>query len=376
MWLEIPDDLRAFMRQVVSYLDAPGDKVLDAEDALRDPVGYGGRIDHHDTYRFRYRSSDGHHEWDLVLREMAIRNIANGMVIEIEGERHDIVQTKRRSPTGDPLMVWGESRDDALHVRNHGELVTALDAFSALASERPRMLRMWSASDDQVVAVVLGDRCALYVVESPAGYATSTGDQARNDSFELLDHDGQPLAVPCADCVPWDRARTALLQFVDHGTLGPEIGVEGRIPSVLLMMGDIDRKVALAARGEAPRSLARSSLQRMVTSIPELVAAQDDLTAPVENPPLRLEVLAAWAHRLLKQLGSWELVELAAPANLDELSHQLGNLLQAHGVEAERSLDTAEWLANEISGVRGVSRLFATGGDLQAALRRSRETDS
>jgi hypothetical protein len=69
---------------------------------------------------------------------------------------------------------------------------------------------------------------------------------------------------------------------------------------------------------------------------------------------------------------SRELVELGK-ANLDEISYQLGGLLQAHGKEAQDSMDTAEWLANEITAIRGIDKLFATGGDLQIALRRSRD---
>ena len=35
--------------------------------------------------------------------------------------------------------------------------------------------------------------------------------------------------------------------------------------------------------------------------------------------------------------------------------------------------NAADWLANEIGAVRGVHKLFATGGDLQIAIRRARE---
>jgi hypothetical protein len=371
---DIPDDFRSFMKQVIAYLDEPGDeKLLDAEDALQDEVGYGGRIDGTDTYRFQYITADGHSKWEIILKEAAVRDIADGLLIEVMGERHDIVRTKRREPTGKPLMIWGEYGDDALHVRSHQELVTALDSLHASAGTQPRMLRLWSAADDQVVAVVRGDQCALYVVESLDGYATSTGDLALTDSLEVPDHDGKPLLVPLADCVAWDHARNALLNFVDHGHLGPEIRVEGRIPTSLLMMGDVDRKAALAARSEPPRTLARSSLPRMLTPVPEEVDAKAELTAPVEvEAPMRVEQLSAWARRLIELLYSRELIELGKE-NLDEITYQLGGLLQAHGTEAEHSLDTAEWLANEIGAVRGVSKLFATGGDLQIALRRSRD---
>lgn len=372
--LLVPDDFRAFMKHVVAYLDAPHpDKFLDAEDALQHECGYGGRIDHHDTYVFSFITRDGHHRWALTLRESQIRDIADGILIEVEGDRFDIVRTKRREPTGHPLLIWGEYGDDALLVHGQHELLGALDTLHASATESARMMRLWSASDDQVVAVVWGDLCALYVVESLEGYATSTGDLARTDSFEVIDHDGKPMSVPYADCVPWDIGRPALWWFLEHGDLGPAVKVEGRIPSVLLMLGDVDRKAALAVRSEPPRELTRSSLPRMAVPVLD-ETFPDESTNPVDiQPLLTTEDLAAWARRLVELLSSRELIELGEGPNLDEISYQLGGLLQAHGNEAEDSMDTAEWLANEIGAVRGISKLFATGGDLQLALRRSRE---
>src|SRR5688572_26694445 len=94
---EIPDDFRAFMQQVVAYLDIPSDdKFLDAEDALQNAVGYGGRIDGAGTYRFVYITADGHAKWELVLPETAVRDIADGLVIDVEATRHDLVRTHLR----------------------------------------------------------------------------------------------------------------------------------------------------------------------------------------------------------------------------------------------------------------------------------------
>jgi hypothetical protein len=382
---EIPDDFRAFMQQVVAYLDVPAeDRFLDAEDALQDEVGYGGRIstgEAGDTYRFIYITSDGRYKWELVLSETAVRDIADGLLIDAEGTQHDLVHTRARQPRGEPLMIWGEFGDDALRVSDHRALIAALDSLHASSVEEPRMLRLWTAYDDQLVAVVYGELCALYVVESPDGYATSTGDLARNDSFRARDHDGKPLTVPYADCVTWDRARNALLTFVDHGTLGPEIRIEGRIPSLLLMMGEFDRDAALAPRAEPPREITRSSLPRLLTPVPAEVEPTEEPTTPTEvepevlGAPLDLEALAAWARRLVELLGERELIELVESTRgvrLDEISYQVGNLLQAHGSDAQESIETAEWLANEIGAIRGVAKLFATGGDLQIALRRSR----
>lgn len=373
----IPDDFREFMKSVVVYLDTPDEnKFLDAEDALDSECGYGGRIDGADTYRFKYITADGVRRWEIVLQEAQIRDIAIGILIEVDAEPFEIVRTTRREPVGEPLMIWGEYAEDALHVRSEAELLGAIDALHTSSFERPRMLRVWSAADDQLVAALWGDRVALYVVESPDGYATSMGDHTLTEAFEVTDHEGKTLTVPLADCVSWDYARRALVRFVEHSDLG-DIPVEGRIPSLLLMMGDVDRKAALAARAEVPRELARSSLPRMTTPVPEHVEEADEVTSPVEvEAPLGPMELSQWARRLIDMLNARELIVFDKGPNLDEISYQLGSLLGTHAVDAEHSLDTAEWLANEIGAVRGVSKLFASGGDLQMLITRTRQRQS
>lgn len=372
----VPDDFRGFMQRVVAFIDTPGeDKFLDAEDALQDTTGYGGRVDP-DRFRFTYITSDGLYKWELPLREGAIRDIADGLLIEIMGVRYDIVRTKQRQPSGDPLLVWGEYVDDALAISSDDQFLAAIDGLQTASYDEPRMLRVWSATDDQCVAVIKGDACALYVVESIDGYGTSIGDRARTEAFRIDDHEGKPLTVPWCDCIPWMTARAALVHFMRHGELGQGVMLDGSIPSLLLMMGDIDRKAALATRGEAPKELKRTSLPRMSTPIPAEVIATDEQTTPVDvgiGAPLKTEELSAWAKRLIEVLYSRELIELGS-ANLDEITYQLGGLLQAHGTEAQDSIDTAEWLANEMGAVRGIEKLFATGGDLQIALRRSRDS--
>jgi len=373
----VPNDFRAFMKSVVVYLETPNDQQhLDAEDALDSDCGYGGRIDGHDTYRFKYITNDGHHRWDVVLKEAQIRDIADGLLIEVEGEPFDIVRTSRRTPVGEPLLIWGEYADDALSVRSEGELLRALDILHGASIAKPRLLRLWSAADDQLVAALWDERCALYVVESADGYATSTGDQTLTESFEVKDHEGKNLAVPWSDCVSWEYARRAMVRFVEHSDLG-DIPVEGRIPSLLLMMGDVDRKAALAVRSHVHGVLEQTSLAQLMpipVPVPVAVAVADEVTAPVElEAPLGPSELSAWARRLLDLLHARELIELGPGPNLDEISYHLGNLLQAHAIDAEHSLETADWLANEIGAVQGIKTLFATGGDLQVALRRSRD---
>lgn len=380
--LLVPDDFRTFMKHVVAVLEGPADdRFVDAEDALTAQCGYGGRIDHGEAYRFFYITPDGLYKWEIVLHESQIRDVADGLQIEVEGIRHEIARTTSRQRAGKHLLIWGEYADDALRTANSRELIEALDHLHQSSRlHGPRMVRMWSTADDQLIAVINEDWCALYVVESLEGYATSCGDPSRNDSFEVQNYDGRLMPVPWADCIPWGHALNAILHFMRKGDLGPEIRTEGRIPSMLLMMGDVDRQTALAARAEAPREVKRSSLPRMIVpAVPE--DTQDDLTSPQDReeldlPELDLEGLAAWAKRLIERLHSRELVELEGPsANVEEITYHVTGLLQAHGTEAQDSIDTANWLANEIGALRGVRRIFATGGDLQIALRRTRTAD-
>jgi hypothetical protein len=387
----VPDDFRAFMRSVVEDLDAPGGgKLVDAEDAFQDACGHGGRVD--GAYRFHYLTRDGMHRWTIALTEHEIRAIADGLQIEADGECAEIARRDHRAPTGEPLLIWGAYNDDALAVRSLDDLVAALEILRLAALDEPRVLRVWSPSDDQLVAAIWRDHCALYVLESADGYATSSGDPRRTDGFEVLDHDGNRLVVRWADCVAWPSACRALSRFAAHGDLGPEIAVERRIPSQLLMHGELDRQAVLAMRAEPARDPRSSSLVRMTPpAVPVAVPDSVDATVPVarsetggepprgiarsEHAPLGAAELTAWARRLIQLLFARKLVELDDGLGIDELCYQLSGLLQAHGDEAEHALDTAEWLANEIGALRGIRRLFATGGDLQVALRRSRAAD-
>jgi hypothetical protein len=97
--------------------------------------------------------------------------------------------------------------------------------------------------------------------------------------------------------------------------------------------------------------------------------------APLTREPPSATELVAWGHRLIDVLLAQGLVELGRGPGMpspDEIAYHLSGLLQAHGDEAEYVLETADWLANELARIRGVAKLFATGGDLQIALRRSR----
>ena len=79
-----------------------------------------------------------------------------------------------------------------------------------------------------------------------------------------------------------------------------------------------------------------------------------------------------WAKRLVKSLLELQLLEIDMHI-VDTIVARVAILLMQLGDDAIDSPDVAHALAREIERVRGVGALFATGGDLQIALRRTQE---
>lgn len=341
----IPDEFRAFMRDVVSKLDWNDDRqAMLGPDALEADCGRGGRLDNSDVFRFVYFAKDGDKRWEIEVREQQVRDIAAGHLSEVDAVELD---PATRTQRGEPLLVWGEYDDDALQIRSQTELALALDALQSICLQTPIMIRLWSTADDQVVCVLNSTEGALFVVASTHGYGTSVGDPTRNDTFELVDHDVGNVSVQWSACLPWRVVRPALLAFAEHGNLGDGVILDGSIPSQLLMLGDFDRAAELETRRPPPVDPAKSSL-------------------PEKTPH------ALWAQRFLDSLIERQLIELDTQI-FDAIRANVTMLLTQHGQDAQDSIDSAQRFVKEMEKVRGVGALFATDGDLQIALRRTQE---
>jgi hypothetical protein len=207
------------------------------------------------------------------------------------------------------------------------------------------MVRLWSAADEQVIAMLNGAECALYVVRSEHGYGTSIGDPTRSGTFELVDQDLGELSIPWTHCVSWRLARPALIRFAELGEIGEDVVLDGTIPSQLLMLGDYDRDAELANRRKPVNDPALTSLAAKVPH-------------------------GGWAKRLLGSLVELHLLELDTSI-LESITSRSAILLLELGDDAQDSLEAAQRLAKELSRLRGIGALFATAGDLQIALRRT-----
>jgi hypothetical protein len=342
---QIPNELREVMRDVAAKLDW-ADESLAGPDAIDHECARGGRIEGTDVFRITYFDRDGHGRWEIELRPQQIRDIAAGHLDEIEADQA-MAEGTRTSARGEALLVWGEYDEDALRVRSPGELSIALDGLHAIAMVEPLALRLWSPMDDQAVAMINGNDCAIYVVRAQHGYGTSTGDPTRHDVFELTDHDLGPVQVPWSACVPWRVARPALLRFAELGEVGDHVILDGTIPSYLMMLGDYDRVAELETRRPPVADPAQTSLPRKAPH-------------------------GAWATRLLTGFVELHLIEIDTSIQ-DAIAARLAVLLIQYGDDAIESPEVANTLAKEFARVRGVGALFATGGDLQIALRRTQD---
>jgi hypothetical protein len=341
--LAISAEFRLFMRDVVAKIDWLDDRaLLVGPEALVHECGRGGLLANSERFRFVYIARDGHGLWSVELVENQVRDIASGRLDEVEARQLD----PTRGGHGESLLVWGPYDDDALRARSPVELSIALEALRAIGFIEPLLARLWSTTDEQLLCALNGDDCALYVVAG-YDYGTSMGDPTRTGTFELAGHDVGNLAVPWSHCVPWRVARDAILSFAETGTLGEHVGLDGSLPTNLLVLGDFDRETALAARRRPTTDAACSSLPR-------------------KSP------YGGWADRLLGSLVDLQLAELDTSIR-EAIVANTAILLIQYGDEALDSVESAHQLARELGRQRGVTVLSATGGDLQIALRRTQD---
>ena len=342
---KIPDDFRAFMREVMAKVDFGEVGTAVGDYALEHECGRGGKVEaDRDVYRFTYLAKDGHGRWEITLREQQIRDIAGGLIDEIEAMP---LAEGTRTQRGDALIVWGEYDEDALRVRTKTDLAVALDALYSLGLQDPCVVRLWSSSDDQAVVVMNGFECAIYVVASENGYGRTVGDPTRSETLQITDHDIGAIEIASADFVPWRVARPALIHFAEKGTLGDSVIVDGAIPTQLLFLSDFDRSAELATRRTPVADPAQSSLVRKTPH-------------------------GEWAKRLVKSLLELQLIEIDMHI-VEAVTARFAVLLIQYGDDALDVPDAAGKLAKEVERVRGVGALFATGGDLQIALRRTQD---
>jgi len=329
------------MREVAAKVDWEDRADLVGPEALQHACGRGGLIG--DLFRFTYLEPEGGGRWEIELREQQIRDIAGGLLEEVDAMP---LAEGTRVTRGDALLVWGEYDEDALRIRTSSDLVIALDAMFSLSVAQPIIVRLWSTNDEQAVAAMSAPDVSVYIV-SGTDYGRSVGDPTRTDDIEIVDHDVGAVQIPCADCIPWRIARAGLLRFAEHGDLGAEIILDGSLPTQFLMLGDFDRDAELATRREPPVDPALSSIPRK--------APQGE-----------------WAKRLVHSLLELQLIEIDMHI-VEAIIARVAILLIHIGDDAMDSPDDAHKLAKELERVRGIGALFATGGDLQIALRRTQD---
>jgi hypothetical protein len=123
--------------------------------------------------------------------------------------------------------------------------------------------------------------------------------------------------------------------------------IDGTIPTQLLFFADFDRAAEMGTRRPPVADPAQSSLTRKAPH-------------------------GEWSKRLVKSLLELQLIEIDMQI-VDAVTARIAVLLVQFGDDALDVPDAAQNLAKEVERVRGVGALFATGGDLQIALRRTQD---
>ena len=135
--------------------------------------------------------------------------------------------------------------------------------------------------------------------------------------------------------------------FAEKGVLGDSVIVDGSIPTQFFFLADFDRAAELETRRQPVADPAESSL-------------------PKKAPH------GEWAKRLVNSLLELQLIEVDMHI-VETVMARVAILLIMYGDEALDTPKAAQQLAREIARVRGVGALFATGGDLQIAMRRTQD---
>ena len=249
---EIPDDFRAFMRDIVARLDFGDDPASVVGDVRSKPsAGAAGASRARDLFRFQYIANGGHDRWEIELRQQQMRDIAGGLIDEVEASGSP--RATRASRAASALLVWGEYDEDALRIRSLGDLGVALDAMQLDRHVEP------CCSGCGRPATIRSSRCqrprlrALHRrLAARLRHLGRRSDAPRHVRVRSTTTSARS-SIPWADCIPWRVARPALLRFAEHGELGEQVILDGSDPEQFLMLGDYDRAAELATR-RTPRA--------------------------------------------------------------------------------------------------------------------------
>ncbi|HEY3445828.1 MAG TPA: hypothetical protein VGK67_05650 [Myxococcales bacterium] len=353
---EVPEDLRAFLLEVVEAIDqVPAQEraqAFRAEDAFQSGCGYGGRDG--ERFRFVYFPERRGERWILALDEAEIRAFAGGARRLLTPRIEKAERKPQRWPSGEGLLVWGRTSREAMAAGDLQELACALEALRGQGKRSPQVFRLWSRLDDLLRAVVFEDRCALQVAFQDGTCLRTQGDPAAPGELEAEDVDGTQFKVRWAHALAWEQVAQALPTFVQTGELG-SLPTQDTSEPRLAQLASLGRRGALHDLGPVPRGLEGTSLAVPTpeSAIPALTEGDEDL---------------AWARGVLDWLGSLALVELEDAA---AAARGLAELLRERGDEAVDSLEEAEELLEQMAGLAGFSEIFASVDELRRALKES-----
>lgn len=275
--VELPSELRDFLKEVESQLKEAGDDAFEiGEDIVQWDNAYGGRLSP-DRFSFTFFPDDaGLDRWELHLDRKQITSLASGKTKKVELFSCESPLCGNRFPSSDavcedcdglfglededfepdshqfePMLIWGLEPGEAHHVDGEAQLDELLDLFARLAQvEQPRLIRLVRKNGDRMIVGQLLEEAFLCAIsedmDSPLPvHATSIGNDAQVETTMLRDLT-EPISLMFKYFVPSKLARQAVRLFFSHGELSPEITWEQSVP------GDWENEARLLIESHPP----------------------------------------------------------------------------------------------------------------------------
>ncbi|MCA9519480.1 MAG: hypothetical protein KC609_00840 [Myxococcales bacterium] len=275
--VDVPSELRDFLREVETQLKEAGDDAFEVgEDIVQWDNAYGGRLEKN-RFSFTFFPDDaGLDRWELLLDRKQLTAIASGKTKKVElfscesplcGNRfpsadavcedcdglfeHEDADFEPESLEVEPMLIWGLEPGEAHLLDGEAQLDELLDLFARLSQvEQPKLVRLVRKNGDRMIIGQLLEEAFLCAIsedmDSPLPvHATSIGNDAQVETTMLRDLT-EPISLMFKYFISAKAARQAIRLFFTNGELSPEVTWEQSVP------GDWENEARLLVESHPP----------------------------------------------------------------------------------------------------------------------------
>jgi hypothetical protein len=226
--VEVPDDLRAFLKDCVRTIDAAEkDTLIAGNDAFQSANCNGGRVGI-DRFVFTYTRSVAEF-WELRFSEAELRAVADGTVTNVDISPRSTGPAPARVKHGRALLCVGLGASNCAELMDSGDLERwLLTARESVRTAGNHIVDLWSPWNELMCIGLTDSDCLLACAHLPSTYATSLGPDGASEGVTFTDLNGTTVATTWSHCVPFDLAVLAAVTFMMSGRLDKRVEWEKR----------------------------------------------------------------------------------------------------------------------------------------------------